>query len=133
MPETLTHGRFVYLANRACRRFEHRVSRHQPVKSNDPFQKYLNALAYLKHVAMPGYDRLLFELHGLAPPPADAVAFRRMLATFNYTDLVIHHFFQATDELQKTRLKTLSRRLDRLSKRIHNRAGKVGLHSCAKV
>jgi hypothetical protein len=126
VPETLSQGRLVYLADRACRRFERRVDRPRPGKG------YEAALANLQDVLMPAYDRLLFELRGLAPPPPDAVAYRRMLATFNDTDLVLHNFFQAVDEVQIKRLETLQARLDRLGRRLNARATKVGLKTCAK-
>ena len=124
-PKTLSHGRLVYLADRACRRFERRAKQHQPGKNYEAF------LAYFQR-SLPLFDRLLFELRGLAPPPADAAAYRRMLASINNADLVLHHFFQAADELQRERAKTLARRLDRVGKRINARAAKVGLKTCAK-
>jgi hypothetical protein len=126
VPETLSHGRLVYLGDRACRRFERRVDRRRPGKG------YEAALANLQHVLMPAYDKLLFELRGLAPPPPDAVAYRRMLATFNDADLVLHNFFQAADEVQIKRVKTLQARLDRLGRRLNARVAKVGLRTCAK-
>jgi hypothetical protein len=126
VPETLTHGRLVYLADRACGRYEHRVTRHKGENG------YLAFLTYLQRVFMPATDRLLFELHGLSPPPADSVDYRLMLATLNNEDLVTHHFFQAADELQIERVKALSRRIKRLGKRLDTRASKVGLKTCAK-
>src|ERR671918_2725582 len=67
VPKTLSHGRFVYLGNRACRRFVRRLERHQPGTRSDPFERYLAALAFLKHSFLPATDRLLFELRALAP------------------------------------------------------------------
>jgi hypothetical protein len=103
------------------------------VERHKPRQGYLAFLAFLQRVYMPEYDHVLFELRALAPPPPpDAVAYRRMLASINNQDLVLHHFFQAADELQKERVKTLAKRLSRVGKRIDARASKVGLKACAK-
>jgi hypothetical protein len=130
---TLTHGRLVYLANRACRRFVRRVKRHKPrIVPGEPRQNYEAILADFQHVYLPATDKLLFDLHGLAPSPADADHYRLMLATLNDEDLVIHNFFQAIDEIQLQRAKTLVRRVDRLGKRLDARAAKVGLKSCGK-
>ncbi len=124
--KTLTHGRLVYLADRTCARTDRRVARHKQPKGYESF------LTFLQHVVMPEYDRQLFELRALAPPPSDVVAYRRMLATFNEEDLVIDNFFQAADQLQLRRAKSLARRLDRLDKRLKGRAARVGLKTCAK-
>jgi len=126
VPKTLTHGRLVYLANRACERAVLRLKRHRPARG------YLPAIAYLQHVFLPENDRLLFELRALTPPPSDAVAYRRLLATFNYEDLVVHHFFQAADEVQRQRTKSLLHRLKRVDRRLNSRAAQLGLKTCAK-
>jgi hypothetical protein len=55
-----------------------------------------------------------------------------MLTIFNDADLVLHNFFQAADEVQIKRVKTLQARLDRLGRRLNARAAKVGLRTCAK-
>lgn len=123
--KTLTHGRLVYLADRACRH----EKRHIPVFK--PGTSPAEAERKLHKVLLPTYDHLLFNLHGLAPPPADAVAYRRMLATLNDSDLIIHHAVDAVDALQRQRVRSLVRRLDFLGRRLNNRAAKLGLHTCA--
>ena len=124
--KTLSHGRLVYLADSYCRRADLRLRRHRSGKG------CLAAIAYLRRVYLPEFDRLLFQLHGLTPPPWDVVAYRRMLATANDIDLVAHHFFQAADELQIRRAKPLIPRLRRLGNRFQARAKRVGLKTCAK-
>src|SRR5213080_3035449 len=62
---TLTHGRLVYLADRVCRRDirrEKRAFREKP-KNHVQYDRELNAV-------LRGYERALFDLRGLAPPPA---------------------------------------------------------------
>jgi hypothetical protein len=51
-------------------------------------------VTFAHKVFMPATDRLVFDLRALSAPPSDAVAYQRMLATANYTDLVLHHFFK---------------------------------------
>ena len=124
-PPTLTQGRFVYLGNQACRRFVRRVTRIPP-------KNPVAARAYVQKTFFPAYEHLVFTLRGLAPPPSEAVAYRRLLATFNYEDLVLHHFLQAAEETQRQRVKTLERRLRRIGRHIDARSARVGLTTCAK-
>jgi hypothetical protein len=125
-PPTLTQGRFVYLGNRACRRFVRRVTGIPKPKSSPEA-----ARADVEKIFFPAYEHLLFTLRGLAPPPSEAVAYRRLLATFNYEDLVLHHFLQAAEAAQVQRVKTLERRLRRIGRHIDARAAKVGLTTCS--
>jgi hypothetical protein len=126
-PKPLSHARFVRAANRACARATRRVR---------AIKKPTNALAVLadlRRFVVPRYERLLFVLRGLAPPPADAVAFRRMLTTFNDFDQVVHHALDAVDARQIPQAKRLARHLDLVGRRIHLRAKKLGLRICARV
>jgi hypothetical protein len=125
-PETLSQGRFVYLADRACARAERGLKGHRNPRSYD------EALRDLQKLLIPAYERLLFDLHGLAPPPSEAVAYRRLLATLNNEDLVIHHTVDALGQLQRQRVKTGLRRLGVLDRRVAVRAKRVGLKTCGK-
>jgi hypothetical protein len=134
---TLTQSRFVYLADRACRRFARRVKRHRLLPESglsleQKYVRYLGDLAFLRHTFMPANDRLVFELRALTPPPYQAVHYRRLLATLNYEDLVVHNFFQAADEAQIRRLQTLDRRIRRIGRQLDARAAKVGPKTCGK-
>jgi hypothetical protein len=131
--KTLTHAAFVQRANRACVRFEHGLQGVH-LKASRNFQK-IDTLE--RTIVIPAYERLLFVLRGLAPPPADVVDYRRMLATFNYLDLNLHQLLDAADAAlanrdvaQLHRMRTISRRFDRLNKRLSARAKKLGLRRC---
>jgi hypothetical protein len=123
--KTLTHGRLVYLADGACGRFERGVI-HRGKATSFP-----RAKANFE-TAMSAYERMLFALRGPTPPESDAVAYRRMLASAKEEDLLLHHLFDAVVGVQKQRVGTLGRRLERLGKRFDARATKVGLHVCAR-
>ena len=84
-PKTLTHGRFVYLANRVCRRDIRQTLRivKRP-KNHAQYDKELQAV-------LKGYEQALFDPRALAPPPSDAKQFERVLAPFNYEDLLGHN------------------------------------------
>jgi hypothetical protein len=125
-PQTLSQGRFVYLADRACARAERGLKGHRNPRSYD------EALRDLQKLLIPAYERLLFDLHGLAPPPSEAVAYRRLLATLNNEDLVIHHTVDALDQIQRQRVRTGLRRLRVLDRRVAVRAKRVGLKTCGK-
>jgi hypothetical protein len=126
VPETLTHGRFVYLANRACGNFELRIRRLAHPASPEA------AVADLQKFGVPAYERLLFELRGLTPPPSDAVAFRRMLATFNHEDWILHRFLEAAEASQVSRAYWIRKRLDHVARGLNASAAKLGLDTCAK-
>jgi hypothetical protein len=126
VPETLTHGRFVYLANRACGRFDLRIRRLAHPTSPEA------ALADLQKFGVPAYERLLFELRGLSPPPSDAVEFRRMLATFNHEDGILHRYIEAAETSQVSRAYWIRKRLERVGRGLNARAAKLGLDTCAK-
>ena len=64
---TLTHGWFVYLGDRVCRRDLRRAKRaFRPKPTN----------------------QLLFDLRALAPPTSQADSYRELLAAYNYVDLL---------------------------------------------
>jgi hypothetical protein len=123
---TLSQGRFVYLANKACAHAERRLKGHRKPRS------YEEALNDLQKYFIPAYERLLFDLHGLTPPSAETVGYRRLLASLNDEDLVIHNTVQALDELQRLRVKAGLHRLHILDRRVAARAEKVGLKTCGK-
>ncbi|HEX4323808.1 MAG TPA: hypothetical protein VHZ77_04160 [Gaiellaceae bacterium] len=126
-PQTLTHGRFVYLADRTCRRDirnTRRAFRRGP-GNHEEYDKDLKAL-------LNGYEQALFDLRGLAPPPSEAAEFRRLLASFNLEDLYGHHLLQAGDQGQAKRVHTLFKKLDATDKRLKSRAKALGLHACAQ-
>jgi len=124
--KTLSHAQLVRAANRACARSGRRVRGIK--KPTNP----LAVLADLRRYVAPRYERLVFVLRGLAPPPADAVAYRRMLATFNYFDLTFHRALDSIDARQIGQAKRPARRLNFLGRRIHSRAKKLGLRPCAR-
>ena len=100
---------------------------------------YPKLLTVERTIIIPAYERLLFVLHGLVPPPADAVAYRRMLATFNYLDLSVHQLLDSAegavgnrDRSQIRRVRRLGRRVDRLGRRFDSRAANLGLTACGK-
>jgi hypothetical protein len=59
--------------------------------------------------------------------------YRRMLATFNYFDLTFHRALDSIDARQIGQAKRPARRLNFLGRRIHSRAKKLGLRTCARV
>jgi hypothetical protein len=127
VPETLTHGRFVYLADRTCRRDirqARRAFRRKPT-NHAMFDKDMQAL-------VKGYEQALFDLRALAPPPADAKPFKRVLASFNYEDLLVHNLLQAGDQGQAEKVKTLLKKLDAADRTLKARASELGLHACAR-
>jgi hypothetical protein len=124
-PETLTHGRFVYLADRACARDIRNAKGFKRPTSHAMYDRELKA-------ATRSGEHLLFSLRGLAPPPADAKEFRRMLASLNLEDLLQHHVLEAGDQGEIERVKTLYRRGAATDRRFKARAENLGLHDCAK-
>jgi hypothetical protein len=124
---TLSHGRFVYLANRACARNERRQKRisRRHAKSAVALDKEL-------HTSLNTGERLLFILRGLTPPPADTADFRRLLATANDEVLVETHLLQAFEEGQARVVRTRLKRLRALDRRFDARSAKLGLTICAK-
>jgi hypothetical protein len=132
--KTLSHAQLVHAANRACVRFVRRL-KHSHFTANTSFPKREKEE---QTILIPAYERLLFVLHGLAPPPADAAAYRKLLATFNYLDLTVHQFFNGLDAAvanrdrsELRRLRRLERRVIRLGNKFNSRAKSFGLHRCA--
>lgn len=125
--QTLTHGRFVYLANRACARNERRqkqIGRKKP--------KSAPAVSRQLQVSLNAIGHLIFVLRGLVPPPAAAVDFRRLMATANDEELVATHLLEAFNEGQVEGVKARVRRFRALDRRFDARAAKLGLSVCAK-
>jgi len=126
-PKALSRAQLVRAANRACARSARQVKNIK--KPKNPFE----ALQDFRRYVVPRYERLLFVLRGLTPPPADAVAYRRMLATFNLFDLTFHRALDSIDARQIKQVKRLAKRLDFLGKRIDSRAKRLGLRVCAQT
>jgi hypothetical protein len=126
-PKTLSHAQFVHAANRACARFERRAKRLKPSRNID------RVVAQDRRIVVPAFERLLFELRGLEPPTSEAAAFRRMLATLNEEDIVVHNLLDAVDARQPGQVRRLLRRSKVLSKRLESRSAKVGLRHCGKA
>ena len=97
VPKTLTHGRFVYLADRVCRRDIRRVKR---------------ALR--------------------TPPESQAESYRRLLAAYNYQDLLLHNLVQAGDSGRITKAKAVLKKLEINGVSLKSRAYDLGLKTCAK-
>jgi hypothetical protein len=127
VPDTLTRGRFTYLADRICRRdirHEKRAFRRRP-KNHATYDKDLQAL-------LKGYEHALFDLRGLAPPDSEAEQFRHLLAAFNFQDLLGNNLLEAGDLGQARRVKALFKKLDANDKNLKSRARALGLRACAK-
>ena len=123
--KTLSHAQLVRRGNRACARALRRLPKVKPGESFETLSRELKTVVHVD-------ERLLFVLRGLPPSPADAVAYRRLLAAFNYYDLVANHFVGAFEAGQVRKLKTLGRRLDSIGKTLNKRARKLGLTTCAE-
>jgi hypothetical protein len=125
VPETLTHGRLVYLANRDCKREEHKARTFKVGKT--PGQ----TLKRLQTIVVGSNEHLLFLLRGLAPPPADAVAYRQFLGNFNQEDLVLNHAIEVLAAHEFVQVKYTLKRLNRIDRRLTNRADALGLDACS--
>jgi hypothetical protein len=125
-PKTLSRAQFVRRANRACARAERRTRAFKGSRN------FAVVETELRNVFIPAQEHLIVVLRGLAPPPADAAGFQRMLSMFDQLDITIHHFLDAADAQQVQRVKDLVRRLDTLGKGLDKRAAKLGLRTCAK-
>jgi hypothetical protein len=122
---TLTHGRFVYLAEHICARDLRHDKRFRTPTNPTQFDHEFQAV-------IKSYERALFDLRGLAPPAADAESFRHLLAAFNLQDLLGNNLLQASELGQARRLKSIARKLDRNDKNLKSRARALGLRACAK-
>jgi hypothetical protein len=125
VPKTLSHGRFVYLANRACARDLRATKNFPRPTSHAMYDRELTK-------ATKSGEHLLFVLRGLNPPASEAKAFRRMLAALNLEDLLAHHVLEAGDLGQRERVKTIFKRGRITDRRFRSRAARLGLDICAK-
>ncbi len=93
-----------------------------------------NAETFVKYLrlSIKSGEHLLLALRGLAPPPSDVVAFRRLLAAENGADLIANHFVDEYGDMTVHRFKHLVRRSRILDRRIHARAKRLGMRVCAK-
>jgi hypothetical protein len=123
--KTLSHGRFVYLAARACAR-AHRQAAAIGQPTN--LQTFVRGL----RKAIPQLDDRVAHLRTLTPPPGDAVAFRRMVTNFDKAEFAAHRLLDALDAHEFRLAKTLLRRLERFDKRLNRRSRNLGLRACAK-
>jgi hypothetical protein len=124
---TLTHGRFVYLGNGICAR-DLRFDKHflkTPPKTHQEYDKDVRTLNK-------SFEHAIFDLRKLEPPPADAAAFRQLLASFNLEDLLAVHVLAAGDSGEAQRVKDIFKRSHTVDKRLRARARALGLHACAK-
>src|SRR5213593_2160222 len=81
-PQTLSHGRFVYLVRQATRRMVCGTPHGKPTtfqQARAQLRSFLNA-----------YERWLFSLRGLAPPASDAIVFHRLLGDMDRLDILLH-------------------------------------------
>ena len=122
---TLTHGRLVYLADRACAADRHRTNGLKKAADEDSFIKNL-------HIAIKSGERLIFVLRGLEPPPSDAVAYRRLLAAENGADLNANRLLDAIGDEPLRRIEHYFKRGSVYNRRIDSRAKKLGMRICAK-
>ena len=79
-----------------------------------------------------GYDQVVFDLRALAPPASQAESYRRLLAAFNYQDLLLHYLLQAGDSGRLTKVKAVLKKLDINSVNLKSRAYDLDLKTCAK-
>jgi hypothetical protein len=122
---TLTHGRLVYLADRACAgdlRYDRTL---KPATNPETFLKNLR-------LSLKSAERLNFALRGLTPPPSDSAAFRRFLAAENGQDLVATHLRDSYGDMTVREFKRDVRRIRILDRRVQARARRLGMHVCAK-
>ena len=124
--KTLTHGRLVYLANRACAA-DLRRDRALPRATNPAsFRKRLRG-------GIESGEQLLSVLNGLTPPPADARAYRRLLRAENHADSVATHMLANYGSYRTLRaFKHDVRRLKRLGRKVKASARTLGMHVCVK-
>ena len=73
----------------------------------------------------------MFVLRGLTPSPAHVTAYRQLLASFNYEDLLQHHFLEAF-QAATSDMKTYARRIQKFAAELRLRATSLGMHTCAK-
>jgi hypothetical protein len=127
VPKTLTHGRFVYLADRVCRRDIRRAKRafRTPPKNHVEYDKKLSAV-------LKGYDQVVFDLRALAPPAAQAES-SCLLAAYNYQDLLLHYLLEAGDSGRLTKVKAVLRKLEINGVSLKSRAYDLDLKTCAKA
>jgi hypothetical protein len=125
-PKTLSYFQLVSAANRACARANRRAPELRKGLSYGTVKRKLGVLVGVQ-------ERLLFVLRGLSPPPANKVAFQRLLASFDRVDLSATQFIDAFDAGQIRQLRTLAKRIASRDRQLHLRALRLGLRSCARV
>ena len=122
----LTHGRLVYLADRACA---------ADLRNGRALPPVTNPASFVKRVrgAIKSGEQLLSVLNGLTPPPSDAKVYRRLLAAENRSDSVATHVLANYGSYVTLRaFKHDVRRLKRLGRRVKASARNLGMHVCAK-
>lgn len=124
--KTLSHGRFVYLADRVCAR-AHRQGAALGKPTN------LNTFIRGLRKAIPLLESEIADLRALTPPSRDAAPFQSMLANLDKEDVVGHDFLDSLEAHQMQRARSLARRIDRLDKRLRAQTRKLGLPTCAKA
>lgn len=123
--KTLTHGRFVYLAERICARdLRHDKALTKPTNPQQ-FQRQFSAV-------IRSYEQTLFDLRGLAPPASEAKSFRHLLARFNLQDLLGNNLLGASELGDVRTFRSILRKLDRNDAILKARALALGLPTCAK-
>jgi hypothetical protein len=125
VPATLSHAQLVHAANHWCEHDRRRAKHLKNPRNTQMLERDFG-------IALSSTAHLIFHLRGLAPPPSDALAYRRLLATANDQELVATHLVQAIEEGQIHYAKGRARRLDVLDKRFSARARALGLKVCAK-
>jgi hypothetical protein len=125
-PKPLTHGRLVYLADRACAIDLRNGRALAPVTNRATFIKGLRS-------TIKSGERLISVLNTLTPPPSDAKVYRRLLSAEDYADSVATHVLANYGSYVTVHaFKHDVRRLKRISRRIKANARKLGMHVCAK-
>jgi hypothetical protein len=124
-PKTLSHAEFVRAADRACMREVRGIHRLKKPTSRAAALRYLDDITRT-------FDRLIFDLHRIAAPPAASASFRRLVAAANGADLVVNRGVAAAEAGHRRSVRIVLRRLAVVGKRFIARARKLGLHTCAE-
>jgi hypothetical protein len=125
-PKTLSHVQFIRAADRVCTRFRRQA------KGLAKKPASLAAEERQAELALATYERVIFDLRGLTPPPSDAGAFQRLLATLDAEDLVAHKLGDSIDAGQVRQERTFTSQFSVLRARLQSLAVKLGLRTCFK-